>query len=94
MHLFLRTRFIMALSRTFPMFMVLSWVYTSSMIIKGIVYEKEKRLKEVMKMMGLSNGVLWLAWFIKSFLTMAASCFLLMLILVVSILSALSLEII
>ncbi|XP_071041815.1 phospholipid-transporting ATPase ABCA1 isoform X1 [Parasteatoda tepidariorum] len=75
-------QFIMALSRTFPLFMVLSWVYTSSMIIKSIVYEKERRLKEVMKVMGLNNGVLWLAWFIKSFLSMLASCFLLMLVLV------------
>ncbi|GIY08391.1 phospholipid-transporting ATPase ABCA1 [Caerostris darwini] len=75
-------QFIMALSRTFPLFMVLSWVYTSSMIIKSIVYEKEHRLKEVMKVMGLNNGVLWLAWFIKSILSMTASCFLLMIILV------------
>ncbi|XP_054718877.1 phospholipid-transporting ATPase ABCA7-like [Uloborus diversus] len=75
-------QFIMALSRTFPLFMVLSWVYTSSMIIKSIVYEKERRLKEVMRVMGLNSGVLWLAWFIKSLLSMMASCFLLMLILV------------
>ncbi|XP_067120260.1 phospholipid-transporting ATPase ABCA1-like isoform X3 [Centruroides vittatus] len=75
-------QFIMALSRSFPMFMVLSWVYTCSMIIKSIVYEKEQRLKEVMKAMGLSNGVLWLAWFIKSFILMAMSCALLTIILV------------
>ncbi|CAL1298938.1 unnamed protein product [Larinioides sclopetarius] len=75
-------QFIMALSRTFPLFMVLSWVYSSAMIIKSVVYEKEHRLKEVMKVMGLNNGVLWLAWFIKSILSMIASCFLLMLILV------------
>lgn len=75
-------QFIMALSRSFPLFMVLSWVYTCSMIIKSIVYEKEQRLKEVMKAMGLSNGVLWLAWFIKSFILMAMSCGLLTLILV------------
>ncbi|GFT33344.1 phospholipid-transporting ATPase ABCA1 [Nephila pilipes] len=75
-------QFIMALSRTFPLFMVLSWVYSSSMIIKSIVYEKEHRLKEVMKVMGLNNGVLWLAWFIKSILSMTASCFLLMIVLV------------
>ncbi|KAG8195500.1 hypothetical protein JTE90_010802 [Oedothorax gibbosus] len=75
-------QFIMALSRTFPLFMVLSWVYTSSMIIKSIVYEKERRLKEVMKVMGLNSGVLWLAWFISSILSMTASCFLLMVVLV------------
>ncbi|XP_076353530.1 phospholipid-transporting ATPase ABCA1-like isoform X1 [Tachypleus tridentatus] len=75
-------QFIMAISRSFPMFMVLSWVYTSAMIIKSIVHEKEQRLKEVMKVMGLSNGVLWLAWFINSFCFMTLSCALLTLILV------------
>jgi len=32
-----------------PLFMTLAWVYTISMIVKSIVYEKEMRLKEVMK---------------------------------------------
>ncbi|RWS11247.1 ATP-binding cassette sub-family A member 7-like protein, partial [Dinothrombium tinctorium] len=53
------------------------WVYTSSMITKSIVYEKEKRLKEFMKVMGLSNGVLWLSWFVDSFIFMFISCILL-----------------
>ena len=32
-----------------PLFMVLAWNYSVAMIIKSIVYEKERRLKEVMK---------------------------------------------
>lgn len=32
------------------------------------MYEKEKRLKEAMKMMGLSNWVHWFSWFIKALL--------------------------
>jgi hypothetical protein len=40
------------------------------MICKNIVYEKEMRLKEVMKIMGLNNGVHWLAWFIDAFVVM------------------------
>ncbi|KAG1680693.1 ATP-binding cassette sub-family A member 1 [Nymphon striatum] len=60
-------QFIMAISVSFPMFMVLAWVYSSSMIIKSCVYEKEQRLKEVMKVMGLNNGVHWVGWFIESF---------------------------
>lgn len=56
-----------------------------AMIIKGIVYEKERRLKEVMKVMGLSNGVHWLAWLIDSFLVMFTSCVLLVLVLKVRI---------
>ena len=52
-----------AISRTLPLFMVLSWIYSVAMIVKGVVHEKEMRLKEVMKIMGLGNGVHWLAWF-------------------------------
>ena len=32
---------------TMPLFMVISWLFTVAMIIRGIVYEKESRLKEV-----------------------------------------------
>ncbi|GFN96696.1 ATP-binding cassette sub-family a member 1 [Plakobranchus ocellatus] len=63
-------RFVFAISRSLPLFMIISWIYTVAMIIKGIVYEKEQRLKEVMKIMGLGNGVHWLAWFINSFIMM------------------------
>ena len=61
-----------------PMFMTLAWIYTVSMIVKGIVYEKEQRLKEVMKVMGLGNSVHWLTWFITCFVTMIASVILLL----------------
>ena len=61
-----------------PLFMTLAWIYTVSMIVKGIVYEKEQRLKEVMKVMGLGNSVHWLAWFITCFVTMLASVTLLL----------------
>ncbi|GFR62987.1 ATP-binding cassette sub-family A member 1, partial [Elysia marginata] len=62
--------FVFAISRSLPLFMIISWIYTVAMIVKGIVYEKEQRLKEVMKIMGLGNGVHWLAWFINSFVVM------------------------
>lgn len=74
-------KFIFAISRTLPMFMVLAWIYTVSMTVKSIVYEKQQRLKEVMKAMGLSNGVHWLAWFITSFIMMTTAVVLLLLIL-------------
>ncbi|XP_048255576.1 phospholipid-transporting ATPase ABCA1-like isoform X2 [Haliotis rufescens] len=67
---YVKNRFTMTISRTMPMFMVLAWIYSVAMIVKGIVYEKERRLKEVMKMMGLGNGVHWLAWFINAFVMM------------------------
>lgn len=46
--------------------MTLSWIYSVAMIIKGMVYEKEARLKETMRIMGLGTGTLWLSWFISS----------------------------
>ena len=43
---YIEDRFIIAIARTFPLFMTLAWVFSASMIIKSIVYEKEQRLKE------------------------------------------------
>ena len=51
------------------------------MMTKDIVYEKEKRLKEFMHVMGLSNGIHWLAWFFTAFIAMYTVTFLLALIL-------------
>uniref|UniRef100_A0A3P8X8L1 P-type phospholipid transporter n=1 Tax=Esox lucius TaxID=8010 RepID=A0A3P8X8L1_ESOLU len=65
--------FMLTLNRCFPIFMVLAWVYSVSMMVKSIVLEKEMRLKETLKAMGVTNGVLWVTWFVDSFLTMAAS---------------------
>ena len=65
------------------MFMVLAWVYTSAMVVKSIVFEKEQRIKETLGVMGLSNGVHWAGWFIDSFCSMSISFTCLALILVV-----------
>lgn len=56
-----------------PLFMTLAWIYSVAVIIKGIVYEKEARLKETMKIMGLNNSILWLSWFISSFIPILMS---------------------
>lgn len=53
--------------------MVLAWVYSVSMMVKSIVLEKELRLKETLKVMGVTNGVIWCTWFIDSFLMMTFS---------------------
>ncbi|XP_069128746.1 phospholipid-transporting ATPase ABCA1-like [Argopecten irradians] len=63
-------KFVYAISRSLPLFLVLAWVLTVAMICKNVVYEKEKRLKEVMKIMGLGNLVHWVAWFINAFVVM------------------------
>uniref|UniRef100_A0A452IG93 ABC transporter domain-containing protein n=1 Tax=Gopherus agassizii TaxID=38772 RepID=A0A452IG93_9SAUR len=53
--------FLRVLNRSLPLFMTLAWIYSVAMIIKGVVHEKEARLKETMKIMGLSSGILWLS---------------------------------
>ncbi|XP_028258937.1 ATP-binding cassette sub-family A member 1 [Parambassis ranga] len=58
--------FLRVLNRSLPLFMTLSWIYSVAMIIKGVVYEKEARLKETMRIMGLGTGTLWFSWFISS----------------------------
>ncbi|KAM9280081.1 retinal-specific phospholipid-transporting ATPase ABCA4 [Cariama cristata] len=69
--------FMITLNRAFPIFMVLAWIYSVSMIVKSIVLEKEMRLKEAMKNRGITNGVIWCTWFLDSFVMMAVSTFLL-----------------
>lgn len=54
------------------------------MIIKCVVYEKEARLKETMRIMGLGSGTLWLSWFISSYLQFLISSVLLVTVLKVS----------
>ncbi|KAJ1086296.1 hypothetical protein NDU88_006417 [Pleurodeles waltl] len=73
--------FLRVLNRSMPLFMTLAWIYSVAMIIKGVVREKETRLKETMKVMGLSRGMLWLSWFISSLIPFLISSLLLILIL-------------
>ncbi|XP_029466633.1 ATP-binding cassette sub-family A member 1-like [Rhinatrema bivittatum] len=73
--------FIRSLSRSLPLYMTLAWIYSVAMIVKGIVYEKEARLKEMVRMMGLGSGTYWLSWFVSSFIPFCISAFLLTLIL-------------
>uniref|UniRef100_A0A8C6TIK3 P-type phospholipid transporter n=1 Tax=Neogobius melanostomus TaxID=47308 RepID=A0A8C6TIK3_9GOBI len=65
--------FMLTLNRCFPIFMVLAWVYSVSMVVKSIVLEKELRLKETLKAMGVTNSAIWSTWFIDSFLMMGTS---------------------
>nr|XP_024217011.1 retinal-specific ATP-binding cassette transporter-like [Halyomorpha halys] len=74
--------FMPSLAHMFPLFMVLSWVYTSSMTIKSIVHEKEEKLKEIMHVLGLNNAVHWSSWFIDSFIPMSITAFFLSILLV------------
>ncbi|PAA80697.1 hypothetical protein BOX15_Mlig019968g3 [Macrostomum lignano] len=56
-----------------PMLLIFTWIFNVSVLVNAIVYEKETRLKEMMKIMGLSDGVHWVSWFITSFAIMLVS---------------------
>uniref|UniRef100_A0A3Q3GMJ2 ATP-binding cassette, sub-family A (ABC1), member 3b n=1 Tax=Labrus bergylta TaxID=56723 RepID=A0A3Q3GMJ2_9LABR len=68
--------FILAIQNQLPLLLVLSFTYTSLNIVRAVVQEKEKKLKEYMRMMGLSNWLHWSAWFLMFFLFLSISVFL------------------
>lgn len=58
--------FLFLLSFLFPSLIVFSFIYGSVNLTKSLVIEKERRLKESMKMMGLREQYHWMAHFIKA----------------------------
>lgn len=56
------------------MFLVLSFMYTVCMIIKGLVLEKELQLKEVLRAIGIQNGALWSARFTENIVLLMVPC--------------------
>ncbi|CAJ1086292.1 LOW QUALITY PROTEIN: phospholipid-transporting ATPase ABCA1-like [Xyrichtys novacula] len=73
--------FLRFLARSLPLYMTLAWIYSVAMIVKGIVAEREARLKETVRIMGLRNSIYWLSWAVSSLLPLAVSAVLLTLIL-------------
>ncbi|CAO2641510.1 ATP-binding cassette sub-family A member 7 [Lemmus lemmus] len=57
--------FLRVLSRSLPLFLTLAWIYSVALTVKAVVREKETRLRETMRAMGLSRAVLWLGWFLS-----------------------------
>ena len=53
-------------------------------LLQYITAEKEKQLKEVMKIMGLNNWIHWTAWFVKSFIMLFISAILITILMKVS----------
>ncbi|XP_071097331.1 ATP-binding cassette sub-family A member 2-like isoform X1 [Haliotis cracherodii] len=68
---FMYDQFVFMIEHVMPLCLTISWVYSVAMLVQSIVYEKEQRLKEVMKMMGMNNAVHWCAWFLTTFLQMS-----------------------
>ena len=65
-----RDHFLFTVSYVMPLCMTVAWAYSVAMLVQYIVYEKEQGLKEVTRLMGLSNAVHWVAWFISAFIQM------------------------
>jgi ATP-binding cassette, subfamily A (ABC1), member 2 len=60
--------FLQMVQHVMPLCLSISFVYTVSMLSQTIVYEKEMRMKEVMKIMGCQNSVHLISWFITYFI--------------------------
>jgi ATP-binding cassette subfamily A (ABC1) protein 3 len=65
---YLSDKFVFAIQNGLPILLMLAYVFSALIITRELVHEKEKRLKESMKMMGLANWVHWAAWFTRCFL--------------------------
>ena len=75
--------FTFSVGPSFPLFMNLAFVFSCAMTVKSIVHEKERKLKETMRIMGLGNSVHWIAWFIDSISVLTIACIILPIILYV-----------
>ncbi|XP_059891813.1 phospholipid-transporting ATPase ABCA1 [Gadus macrocephalus] len=69
--------FLRSLASSLPLLMTLAWIFSVALIVKGIVQEKEARLKETMRIMGLRTSIHWLTWAFSSMLPLAVSAALL-----------------
>lgn len=56
------------------MFLTLAFMYTVCMTIKGLVLEKELRLKEVLRAVGVQNGALWFSVLTENIVLLAVPC--------------------
>jgi ATP-binding cassette, subfamily A (ABC1), member 3 len=57
----------------FPALIIFSSIYAINKIVKNVAMERESRLKEMMKIMGLSKFVHWLSWFTSSMINLLIS---------------------
>lgn len=56
------------------MLLVLAFMYTVCMNIKSLVLEKELRLKEVLRAVGIQNCALWSARFTENIVLLTIPC--------------------
>lgn len=66
-----------------PLFFLMSLNYTFMNTVRFISIEKEKQLKEAMKIMGLANWMHYLSWFIRTIIMLSISMLLIIILLTV-----------
>lgn len=71
---YIEDTFVTTVQGTLPLFFVLAFILYVIMLTKNLVYEKEMKLKESMKLMGMSVSMYWLSWFIFSLVYMIVTC--------------------
>ncbi|MED6280411.1 hypothetical protein CHARACLAT_010665, partial [Characodon lateralis] len=71
---FVDDAFIQSIGTILPMFLVLAFMYSVCMTIKSLVLEKELRLKEVLRAVGVQNGALWSARFTENIVLLTVPC--------------------
>lgn len=64
-----------------PILIVLSFIYPCINTVRAIATEKERQLKEAMKIMGLNSWLHWMGWFVRSLVYMFVSVSLIVLLL-------------
>ncbi|XP_055535484.1 phospholipid-transporting ATPase ABCA3-like [Wyeomyia smithii] len=73
-----------ALEQLLSIIILLSFFYPCIVMVKHITIEKEKQLKEAMKIMGLPSWLHWSAWFVKNIILLFVSISLITILLCVS----------
>ncbi|CRK87607.1 CLUMA_CG001403, isoform A [Clunio marinus] len=79
--------FVLIAASFFPLLIVFCLMLSSKNIIKNITVERESQIKETMKIMGLSSGLHWLGWFIKSLVMMEISFIFMLILMCTSVIS-------
>ncbi|KAK6482929.1 hypothetical protein HHUSO_G14293 [Huso huso] len=76
---YFKDNFLNSMSNSFPLALMVAWVLFIAAFVKKLVHERELRLHEYMKMMGVNTSSHFFAWFIES------ACFLLVTITIMTI---------
>ncbi|XP_067861316.1 ATP-binding cassette sub-family A member 13-like [Heptranchias perlo] len=57
----------------FPLLMMLAWLISVASMVRNLVFEKELRLEEYMKILGVKSIVHFLVWFLDTFIVLILS---------------------